>query len=120
MIPMGRRWTVALIFNPRLPFASSRHCVNPSIFMNLMPAPVPKRNDSHEATRDVTSAGIVFEETTATQSVRWVAWVGRTRPTWVATRREVYLFQAFETSCDFVTSVSSKQPTEATLGSVSN
>ncbi len=37
------------------------------------------------------------------------------QPTRVATRREVFPFQAFETSCDFVTSVGSWQTTEATL-----
>lgn len=44
-----------------------------------------------------------------------MARVGRARPTRVAPLREVYPFQSFETSCDFVTSVGSWQPTEATL-----
>ena len=40
--------------------------------------------------------------------------VGRLRPTWVATRREVYAFSDFPTSCDFVTPVGSEQPTGGT------
>ena len=46
--------------------------------------------------------------------VRWVALVGRPRPTRVATRREVYAFSDFPTSCDFVTPVGSEQPTGGT------
>ena len=43
-----------------------------------------------------------------------VALVGRLRPTWVATRREVYAFSDFLHSCEFVAPVGSEQPTGGT------